>query len=81
MGLKKLWRRLRNDCQSAQSAPGNETALLREFLRGTPPDEPQRFYKRTQAGEWLRSAGTQGFLKVKAGSMVGRICLPDHRDR
>ncbi len=77
MSLQKLWTSIYGE---RHELSGSGKALLREILRGTPPEEPQRMYRRTRDGEWQRRRGAEGFRKVKAGILIGRICHFNHRN-
>ncbi len=48
---------------------------LVKIFRGSPPDQPARFYKLTREGQWLRGSHGWIFQAVKTAS--GRIRLPD----
>ena len=45
-------------------------AALEKYFRGSPPEEPERFYRLTREGNWLRRSRDATFLKVRKKSIV-----------
>jgi hypothetical protein len=43
---------------------------LAKFFRGSPPEEPERFYRLTREGNWLRGTRAATSLEVSAKKIV-----------
>jgi hypothetical protein len=56
-------------------------AALVKIFRGEPPEQPERFYRLTRDGHWLRRSRNLQFLEVKNTRMVGRVCYLDRAGR
>jgi len=52
------------------------SADLAKIFRGNPPDEPERFYRLTRDGHWLRRSNGNTFLEVKTERILSRGRAP-----
>jgi hypothetical protein len=59
----------------------SRAATLARLFRENPPFQPERFYKLTREGQWLRMADEATFSEVKPEQIVNRVCLPKDAGR